>query len=329
MITAPAVLHSAEEQWLMLRRERVTATDAADIVCHALGDDSGYRAPAEILAEKWGLAEAVKVTEPMKWGHRLQRLVAEVYAEQTKRVVTPVPEYTLWQHPSIPWLAATGDAIFETDAAVGRPPVAPLEIKTDGARWDADASPLRHQTQLQIQQSCLGAETGALAAFVDRFRPLRAEDIAFNQAFFDSVLPILEEFYHYLKTRTLPTDPAWYTKAATKAFWGHSNGQTVALDHADLDIVKRWEFSKDVIKQAEAAKEEAEVALAVRIGDNYAGALPDGSQYRIGRSDIAPQLCPHGGIIKAAHTRISPRRWWPAHLKQAQKALSQKKEASE
>lgn len=308
----------------MARDERVTGTDAADIICHALSDDSGYRAPAEILAEKWGLAPAIKENHPMKWGKRMQVLIGEVYSEETGRTVEPVPDFTLWQHPDIPWLAASGDAIFFAAASKR----GPLEIKTDGNRWEDGAAPLRHLAQNQIQQFCLknmAVDGGALTAFVDRFHPLVSMDVEFNQAFIDTALPILEEFFHYLRTRTLPTDPSWYTKAATKAFWGHSNGATVALDHADLAIVERWEISKDVIKQATAAKDEAEVALAVRIGDNYAGALPDGSQYRIGRSDVEAQRCAHGDIIKAAHTRITPRRWWPEHLKKAMKSLSTKK----
>lgn len=330
MSTAPALVHTPEEQWLMLRRERVTATDAADLVCHALGDESGYRAPAEILAEKWGVAQEVKVNESMRWGHRLQRLIGEVYAEQTGRFVEHVPEFTLWEHPSIPWLASSGDATVMRDhPSLAATQTGPLEIKTDGSNWEADASPLRHQTQNQIQQACLGKQFGTLVAFVDRFRPLREEDIEFNQKFFDSIVPLLEEFYHYLKTRTMPKDPAWYTKAATKAFWGVSNGVTVALEKEDLSIVNEWENAKNAIKLYDLVKDRCEVALAVRIGDNYAGALPDGSQYRITRSPIEAQLCDHGGVIKNAHIRIQPRRWWPKHLKQAMKALSSKKEASQ
>jgi len=314
------IIHDAKTQWLMERAELVTATDGADLVCHAMGDDSAYRAPAEILAVKWGLVPDEDENCAMMWGRELQDSIARVYGRVKGRTVTLVPEYTLWRHASIPWLASSGDALTTINGKA-----APLEVKSDGSRWESDESPLRHRAQLQIQEACIGAEAGALAAFVDRFRPIREEDVAFNKAFFTSILPLMEEFYHYLKTRTMPKDPSWYTKAATKAFWGHSNGATVALDHDDLETVRRWEIAKDTIKLAEAHKDECEVALAVRIGDNYAGALPDGSQYRIGRSPIEPQRCGCGHIIKAAHVRITPRRWWPKHLAQANKALSSKK----
>ena len=74
---APAIIHTPREQWLLARAERVTSTDAADLICHALGDDSAYRAPAEILAAKWGLTDDIEASEPMKWGNRLEAVVAK------------------------------------------------------------------------------------------------------------------------------------------------------------------------------------------------------------------------------------------------------------
>lgn len=314
-----AILHNAREQWLMARAERVTSTDAADLICHALGED-GYRAPAEILAAKWGLTEDAEASEPMKWGNRLQRVIGEVYADETGREVVPVDEYSIWQHPDIEWLSASGDAksAERKDAAEWEP----LEIKTDGSRWQDGAVPFRHQVQSLIQQSCLGVDRGAVTAFVDRFRPLLSQDIPFNRRFFDSCLPLLEEFHHYLKTRTLPSDPNWYTKAAVKAFWPNGNGQLVAFDHDHLRLVNRWERLKTFRKWADEQKDRCEVALAVSLGDAESGLLPDGSSYRLKRSLVAAQSCECGRVVRGEHTRAVPSRFWPKHLKPARKAIA-------
>jgi len=320
---APAIVHSAREQWLARRAELVTATDAADVICHALGEDY-YRAPAEILVAKWERTEA-KDSQPMKWGRRMQVLIGDAYAEETGRDVSHVPEYALQDHPSIPWLAASLDAMFR-DTRDGK--IGPLEIKSDGSRWTEGEPPMRHVVQNQIQAATVEGATGAaVTAFVDRFRPLISRDVAIDPAFFAGCLPILEQFAHYLKTRTLPTDPRAFSKAATKALWSKTNGETIAFDHDDLALVERWQSAKERAAAAEADKTDAEIALAVRLREAYAGALPDGSEYRITRSPIAAQLCPHGSEIRGAYVRVAPSRYWPKHLRRAKGALSSKKTA--
>lgn len=329
-----AILHNAREQWIMYRSERVTATDGADIICHALGDDSAHAAPAEILGKKWGLIEDDADNNAAMWGRELQDSIGRVYSKVTGREVVPAYEFSSWQHPDIPWLAASGDALY-TDTPGSRPK--PLEIKTDGSRWttggawfgagakpqEAVVAPFRHQTQNLIQQACLGSDGGAVTAFVDRFRPLISQDVPWNQRFFDSCLPLLEEFHHYLKTRTLPSDPSWYTKAAVKAFWPNGNGQLVAFDHDHLRLVNRWERLKLFKAWAEKEKDRCEVALAVSLGDAESGLLPDGSSYRLKRSLVAAQSCECGHVIRAEHTRAVPSRFWPKHLKPAKhKALA-------
>lgn len=311
-MSAPAIIHDARQQWLMARSERVTSTDASDLICHALGED-GYRAPAEILAAKWGLTPDPEASEPMKWGNRMQRMIGEVYAEETGREVRTVEEYSIWQHPDLDWLSASGDAIYSEPTGYR---ARPLEIKTDGSRWPDGAVPFRHQVQSMVQQACLGVDGGAVTAFVDRFRPLISQDIPFNQRFFASCLPLLEEFRHYLKTRTMPSDPNWYTKAAVKAFWPQGNG-VVAFDHEQLRLVNRWERLNLFRRWAEEEKDRCEVALAVRLGDAESGLLPDGSSYRLKRSPVAAQSCECGAVIRAEHTRAVPSRWWPKHLKPA------------
>lgn len=64
------------------------------------------------------------------------------------------------------------------------------------------------------------------------------------------------------------------------------------------------------------------------MGEAWAGALPDGSEYRINRAPIAAQLCPHGAEIRGPYVRIAATRYWPPHLKKARRALSTKKHAA-
>lgn len=142
-------------------------------------------------------------------------------------------------------------------------------------------------------------------------------------------MPLLEEFYHYITTKTLPSDPRWYEKASIQAFWKRgAAGVTVALDRAeDLWLVNRWEKARALQKAVAQEEERCEVALAVRLGHAEVGTLNDGTSYTYKTQTRQPRFCPCGcgfQIQKGSEFRQG-RRFIPGHLKQAMKLLSRKR----
>ena len=285
MTGAPAILPDNRTRWLAARREHVTASDVAAI----LGEDP-RRGSLAVYISKVGEFEADE-TLPMRRGRRFEAEIAFEYAEQTGRVVLPVPEYELVVHPEHPFLAATPDRkVLATDdepdpfglVDVGPKKVdrarAPLEIKMaigSAPKWK-DEPPLGFAVQCQVQMACLGADWGALCGLVSP-GPLKTFDLPYSQAFFDAALPRLEEFHWRVRNRKPPeADGLHGTTEALKRLYSDEDGATIPLNEA-LDLVVAWEQAKARQKAANATADELENKLRARMGSASFGSLSDGS----------------------------------------------------
>lgn len=107
-----------------------------------------------------------------EWGHRLEPVVAEKFADSH-------PEYDVqvsgsWVHQDRPWHGANPDRILapvytmdDGEVFVGDPE-AVLEIKTSmsGYGWENDMCPIKYVAQLRWYLECFGFEYGYLAVLV-------------------------------------------------------------------------------------------------------------------------------------------------------------------
>jgi putative phage-type endonuclease len=116
--TARLILPSAasHEEWLTVRRCGIGGSDVAAI----LGLDD-YRGPLRVWEEKAGYQEPEN--ERMKWGKRLEGVIAEAFEEETG-LVTAIPAGT-FAHLDHPWALANIDRHVLEDGRV----VAPMESK--------------------------------------------------------------------------------------------------------------------------------------------------------------------------------------------------------
>src|SRR5206468_2944128 len=74
------------EAWLAQRKTGLGSSDAA-AVCGV----NPYSSAAGVFLEKTGRLPEVLETEPMRWGTKLEDVIAEAYAEQTGRAVVKAP----------------------------------------------------------------------------------------------------------------------------------------------------------------------------------------------------------------------------------------------
>jgi putative phage-type endonuclease len=293
---APAIVHPKFEQWLMRRREVITASDAAAI----MGEDP-FRRPADVFLQKTGQSEVVE-TEIMRWGKRMEDAIAAGYIASTRRRVHPEPAYELAVHPELPWLAATLDRGVTLDGYSAEHPALPgpegavglgaleLKLTSDASQWDV-APPTPYQVQILIQMACTRRTWGSFAAFVGLFRPVVHFDVVFDAELFDLMVPRLEEFHRYVQRREVPTDdPLFFSRASIKQLWpSHVKGKVIVLGgegeapetcaarEAVIEKVAEWERHRDAEAKAKAEKEAAEDALKVLMGDAETGILRDGS----------------------------------------------------
>ncbi|XVV35055.1 YqaJ viral recombinase family protein [Streptomyces sp. CA-100214] len=107
---------ASREEWLTVRRAGIGGSDVAAI----LGLDD-YRGPLRVWEEKAGYEEPEN--DRMKWGTRLEGVIAEGFEEETG-LVTAIPAGT-FAHLDHPWALANIDRHVLEDGLV----VAPLELK--------------------------------------------------------------------------------------------------------------------------------------------------------------------------------------------------------
>jgi len=300
---APAIVHSAREQWLLRRRSLVTASDAAAI----LGLDPNRR-PGDVYAVKLGLVEDEE-TWPMKWGTAIQGAIGAAYSEHTGRVVRVVPGELpeLTMHPDLPWLAASLDGDVEGSDRMPAP-------AAGAGSFEAKASSLAHtwgeevpetfQIQNTVQSGCAVRLWGSIGAFVSLRQPLRVQDIVFDRELFDLMVPGLEDFHRRLMRREPPVEtPDWWSSESVRRVWWKNDGSSKVLDSATAAIVRRWRGLKAARKRIEDAEEEYGKRIRLALEGAAFGFLPEGH----GGGGVALSNVKETVVAahkKAAHTRL-------------------------
>jgi putative phage-type endonuclease len=264
------IVHPDKEQWLIWRREHVTASDAAAI----LGEND-RRGPLAVYLEKTGLASGPEETVLMRHGRRMESVIADWYAEEKQRPLIDLGPLTVVQHPDLAWLGATLDRMHE-DAALG-----PLEAKAVGggqvSRWKDDEAPDEYRIQLQIQMACTGAQMGVLAAVLYGVQ-LAVREEQRHEGFLRAVLPRLEEFqWRVLNKRPPEADATDGTKEALAKAFPNTDGSVVRLDEDALDIADAMAAARVEEKRYKEAAEECRNRLVQRMGAAQSALLPDGS----------------------------------------------------
>ncbi|MEW2575350.1 YqaJ viral recombinase family protein [Streptomyces syringium] len=141
----------------------VTATEAAVIV-----GLSPWRSPLSLWHDKAGTlpVEEVKPTAAMRWGTRLEPVIADVFADAHPELL--VHETGTWVSIARDWQRATPDRII-TPADGG--PAALLEIKTSryGDGWGkagTDQVPVTYRCQVVWQLDTLGLDAAHVAVLI-------------------------------------------------------------------------------------------------------------------------------------------------------------------
>ncbi len=297
-----AIVHNAREQWLLQRRDYVTASDAAAI----LGLDP-YRKPSDVYLAKLGLASEEE-SWPMTYGTEFQTGVGRAYARDTGRTVRmaslEVPELIV--HPDVPFIACTPDGDVTGSEQLPAPADGDgaLEIKVSSVahKWDADELPAQFQIQSTVQQACMKRNWGAVAAFVSLRQAPRGQDIVFDPELFRMMVPRFEEFLDRVKRKTPPTDNVdWWSTASIRRLWSANNGESIVFDAETADVVTAWQNAKVAKKSAEEIEERLGNQIRLRLAGAALGYLPGGCA-AVALSNVKETFI--AAHKKAAHTRL-------------------------
>jgi putative phage-type endonuclease len=261
------------EEWLERRKHSLGASDVAAV----LGANP-WRSPLEVYADKIGLMPDKDVTEAMEWGLRLEPAIAEKYAEETKREVSHLGQYTIVQHPDYPWLHATLDRVV-SDKVKG---VGALEMKTTAftmaSEW-AEEPPLMAQVQLQTQIGIAGYPWGSIAGLIAGRKFVWA-DLDADPDFFASAVEQTKAFWRRVELQDPPTpDETESATRALKALYPKIEREQVALVGSFIDTDEAFQKVKGEIGELKKKETLLKNQLIAAIGSAELGVLPNGIAY--------------------------------------------------
>ncbi|MBM0256368.1 YqaJ viral recombinase family protein [Micromonospora sp. 4G55] len=179
----PLLPPDADQQtWLDARRKgpegyRIGASEIAAVL-----GESPWQSPFSLW---WGKHAGWQTSQDraQRWGHKLEAVIAEVFAEDRPDLLVCRAGAALWAHPEHPWMTCSPDFLAVrlgvcTDERggtcehpphlpCGRPHVEPVECKSDkgGKGWGKPGTnqvPAHHRMQLLWQCAIFNAPRGHL-----------------------------------------------------------------------------------------------------------------------------------------------------------------------
>jgi putative phage-type endonuclease len=128
-------INQRTDEWLTARRGKITASLAA--ACLSLDP---YKSRAAAWREIMGMGSGLQ-NRHMQWGVQFEAAARLDYEVLSGHIVE---ETGLWQHPTVPWLAASPDGL------IGREGLVEIKCPTEPPQ----SVPIHHRIQCLIQLAC-------------------------------------------------------------------------------------------------------------------------------------------------------------------------------
>ena len=255
---------------LAVRREGITATDVPAIVgCNS------YRGPLDVFLEKTGQAPPFEESVRSQWGHLLEPLIRDWYAE---RHGLRVDEPGTMRHERFPWRIATPDGLAAPSGATRY--ANGLEIKVHGrdavffggleyGAPGSDEVPPHELVQCMWNMEVTGLDRWDLVAFLDG---APVEYTIFRD---DELIAMLVEkaerfLVDHVRTGTPPPpdgSEAWGRYLTRR--WPKNRVDLVAIDSDPrlLDLVGELRRARAQLKQWETIRDRITQEIKLEIGD--------------------------------------------------------------
>jgi len=195
-----------------------------------------------------------------EWGHRLEPVIADWYADHTGRQVRRVNR--MLRHPDLPWAFASLDRV----TAKGEKRI--VEIKTERWGWRGDEDvPGSVQAQVQHQMWVTGYEVADVAVLTGGSQP-KVYEIPRDDAFIDNLVFLETEFMGWVKSGTRPPMDGSENARRVLSKLHPRNDGTLIPPTPDMErVFFDWQAAKVVKDQAEAEVDTLANTLRALIGD--------------------------------------------------------------
>jgi len=269
----------SRNEWLELRRKGIGGSDAGIIM-----GVSRWQSPYSLWANKRGLAEDSQAGEAAMWGNRLERSVAEAYAEQTGDAVVAWPVMLQgdedWMLANVDFFIVEPDGFAEpgkvTDLDWEPTKIhAILEIKTTGItgkasrEWDNGRVPISYLYQgmhycmttkatQKVVFACLMGGTG----LVIREREYSDSDLA-------GLYAAEKAFWGKVTKGTEPDITGHEADFDTlKGIYPSSEGGvTIEGDEFVKDLIEEYKIAKQTLDESQADVDSLKAQLLRIVGD--------------------------------------------------------------
>jgi putative phage-type endonuclease len=205
-------------------------------------------------------------TEQMKWGTRLEPLIAQAWSEATGE--TLVSQQLFIRHQEYPWIFCTLDRLT-IDGGI-------VELKAmsnfgndaeDGFGFNPDSPPAKWIVQAQQQMACTGEDVVRFAVFYGPELALKECTIRKDEAMWAHLLGLLKTFRQSLIDGTPPTDFVADDAALVgKIYRGKVEGPELELSDAKLLEAAKAFVSHSDLADREKAKDKAKAAILQALG---------------------------------------------------------------
>lgn len=245
------------------RTKYIGGSDAA--ACVGL---SRWRSPLSVWAEKTGVITPDDISEklPVKLGTRLEEAVAELFEEQTGKVVNRVNR-TL-KHPQYDFIRANIDRkVLKEDAIV--------ECKTTSAwkakEWDGEEVPREYVIQALHYLAVTGAAKCYVAVLIGN-QDFKIKSVERDEKVIADLIRREVHFWNEFVVKNVPPSAKSTDKDTLSSLFPQAEeGKTIDLDSEAAAVLDTLEGMKKDASSLEAQIMEQENILRQKLGDAETG----------------------------------------------------------
>ncbi len=261
----------------------------------AIAGMNPYASPWDIWLVKTGQKEPFAGNDKTDWGHRLEPVIRQAYADQTHAMIY-VPPASLF-HEQTPWARATPDGItldpFVTQIGDGEDRAgwdSLLQIKNVGTwvekAW-RDAPPAYVQLQEQFELYVTGLMRADVACLIGG-SDFRVYTIHRDDKMIADLVTIAADFWRLVETRTAPKIDA--SDACREHFEKRLSARETVEMQADPDLDTTIGIWHDLHQEVKRNEQEIE-----RIRNLVRAAMADAQASRVMSSFGVPFLSERAG----------------------------------
>jgi putative phage-type endonuclease len=260
------ISHADRDAWLAERRNSVGASEAGTV----LGLNP-WETVLQLYLKKLGLADETVETPAMRWGTRLEPLIAEEYSARSGRGF--IAEQLFVRSPEYSFMTATLDRVRDDGRIV--------ELKTVGARgaaeWgepDSDEIPPRYLAQVLHQLIVTETEVADVAVLIagQDFRTYTVEKDADVAA---RIIESIGAFWSRVQRRDPPPPDYARDAGALARLYPRAEGE-VEMGPIGEILVRQWEELGQEIHVCQEHRETVKAELLTLMREAASARLADG-----------------------------------------------------